>query len=381
MRKKRFLTRTATTTLASALLVSLGSTAAAQSDPAAIQQELGRYRSASGSVGASATVRDGDAVQGYGSGSIQVFPQAGLDEDTRFRAGSQTKMFVAAIILQLVDEKKVDLDESVEEYLPGVVRGKGIDASKITVRHLLQHRSGIKDNLGFAGGDLLQTAVLVLNPAWQIKPPTEQQLVNEGTKAGKQAEPGAKGQYSNTNYVLLGMLISKITGNDLTTEFKTRIIDPLGLKSTFFPRPGEKHLPAPSARGYLSSYGLPFADFTNFEPAVWGAAGGVVSTGRDLTLFVNALLGGRVLSKDRLADMKTTLPVDKVGDYGLGLVKFKTDCKEVWGHSGQIAGYTTITIGDGERSLFSGVNNTPLLADGNGQNVALRNMVNDAICH
>ncbi|WP_159072276.1 serine hydrolase domain-containing protein [Streptomyces sp. CMB-StM0423] len=352
----------------------------AKSDAALIQKELDRYRVATGSIGAAATIRNGDTVQGYGSGSTQLFPTAKPNEDTRFRVGSQTKMFVATIVLQLVEEGRIDLNKPIEDYLPGVVQGTGLDPKAITVRHLLQHRSGIKDNVGFVNGDYLQSAVLLLNPTWQVVPPSEQQMVNEGTKAGKQFDPGTKGQYSNTGYVVLGMLVKKVTGRDLATEVRSRIVEPLGLKSTFYPRAGEKGLPGPYSRGYLSVSGLPLADVTNYEPAVWGAAGALVSTGRDLTTFLNALLEGELLPRARLAEMQKLQTVDKVGAYGLGLQQFKTDCKDVWGHTGQIAGYTTMTVSDGKRAISTGVNNTPVIADGKAQTDAMIKMVNDAIC-
>lgn len=362
------------------LVTTLGVTQAGPAmaqDGSVYQEQLDRYRVATGSVGAMAAVRNGDDVTGYGSGSTALYPQAALGADTHFRVGSQTKMFVASLVLQLVDEGKVDLDTPIEHYLPGVVRGDGLDPNAITVRRLLQHRSGIKDNLGFVNGDYLQTAQLLLNPVWQIHPPSEQQMVEQGTKYGKQFGPGSRGVYSNTNYTVLGMLVEKLTGTDLTTAIQDRIIDKVGLPSTFFPRPGQKELPHPYARGYLTLKGATFADVTNFEPAVWGAAAALVSTGRDMSKFVNALLDGQVVSPARLADMRHTLPVDNVGDYGLGLAAFPTACGTAWGHTGSVAGYNTETVGNGRRAISVGINNTPVVSDPND---AIQQMVDHALC-
>ncbi|WP_243772446.1 serine hydrolase domain-containing protein [Actinomadura barringtoniae] len=356
-----------------------GARAAAPAAPdGGYQEQIDAYRNASGSIGAMATVRHGDEVVGFGSGSAQLAPPVALGADTHFRMGSQTKMFTASIVLQLADEGKVDLDAPIERYLPGVVHGKDLDPNAITVRQLLQHRSGIKDNLGFVNGDYFQTAKLLLNPVWQIVPPTEQQMVDEGTEYGKQFDPGTQGVYSNTNFTILGMLAEKLTGSDMSTLIKTRIIDRVGMPATFFPKPGQKDLPEPYARGYLSVKGAPFADVSNFEPAVWGSAAALVSTGRDMTKFINALVGGQVVSQARLAEMQHTLPVTAgVGDYGLGLVKFKTACGIAWGHTGSVAGYSTETVGDGERSLSVGINNTPVIAD---QTDAMQKMVDKALC-
>ncbi|MEU5876376.1 serine hydrolase domain-containing protein [Spirillospora sp. NPDC047279] len=354
----------------------LATAAVAMAQPASAgnlyQEQLDRYRVATGALGGMVVVRHGGKVAGLGSGNVEK------GTDTRFRVGSQTKMLTAALVLQLADEGKVGLDDPIGRHLPGVVKGKGLDPNAITVRQLLQHRSGIKDNLGFVNGDYLQTAQLLLNPWWQIVPPTRQQMVNEGTKYGKQAEPGARGVYSNTGYTVLGMLVEKLTGTDLTTAMKTRIIDRVGMPSTFYPRPGQKQMPEPFARGYLSLKGAAFADVTNFEPAVWGAAAGLVSTGRDMTKFVNALASGQVVSPKRLAEMRRTSPViNGVGDYGLGLKAFPTACGTAWGHTGSVAGYSTYTLGKGSRSISIGINNTPVISDPND---AAQRMIDQALC-
>jgi D-alanyl-D-alanine carboxypeptidase len=125
---------------------------------------------------------------------------------------------------------------------------------------------------------------------------------------------------------------------------------------------------------------VPGADVTNYEPAVWGAAAGLVSTGRDMTRFVNALTSGEVISAERLAEMRTTQPVNHVGPYGLGLVEFRTACGTAWGHTGEIAGYTTMTVSDGQRSVSLGVNNTPVVDDNATAADAMQRMVDAALC-
>jgi D-alanyl-D-alanine carboxypeptidase len=154
----------------------------------------------------------------------------------------------------------------------------------------------------------------------------------------------------------------------------------VGMPSTFYPRAGEKDLPAPAVRGYLSVAGVPFADVTNFEPAVWGAAAALVSDGRDMTRFVNALLNGQVVSQARLTDMEQTLPVTGVGDYGLGLVALKTSCGIVWGHTGEVAGYSSLTYATGRRAISVVVNNTPVVSDGATATDATTRLINQTFC-
>ncbi|MBF6333099.1 beta-lactamase family protein [Nocardia transvalensis] len=308
--------------------------------------EQGRDRTVSAGVGDVATgerFRDGDHV----------------------RIGSNTKTFVATVLGQLVSEGKVELDAPVERYLPGVVHGHGNDGTTVTVRNLLQHTSGLPDYLA-SGNPAERDRV---NPA-QLRADTEQvrwqhyepaDLVARAMSMPPQFEPGAKSVYTNTNYILLGMLIERVTGAPLATEIEQRIITPLGLRDTYFPRTGDTGLRDPHPVGYHERDGKRI-DFTDFDTSWAWAAGAMVSTGADLNRFFTALLDGKLLPAAQLGEMKRTVPFDRdAGGYGLGLIDIPVSCgKKVWGHGGSIPGFETHTgVTDTGRAVTVTVNELP----------------------
>ncbi|WP_197523467.1 serine hydrolase domain-containing protein [Actinokineospora pegani] len=352
--------------------------APAGADP--VPDVLGEYRLAMGSLGAAQAVRDGDTVVGAGSGRTTLFGDTALDEDTRFRVGSQTKMTVATVVLQLVDEGELTLDDTVAQHLPGVLSGDGVDPAAITVRHLLTHRSGVPDYLGYLGGDYLQIAQVLFNPVWQISPPSPQQLIDSATPKGADFAAGTDGAYSNTGYTLLGMIVEQVTGRSIGTEVTERVITPAGMSSSFYAEAGQKALPAPFARGYIAYAGYPLADYTGFEPAIWGAAAALVSTGEDMTRFLTALLTGELLSPARLADMRDVQPLPGIGDYGLGLKRFDTACGTAWGHSGHVAGYSTFTVGRGDKAVALNVNVSAVGVDTVSAGAARQTIIDAALC-
>ncbi|HEX6355583.1 serine hydrolase domain-containing protein [Actinophytocola sp.] len=285
----------------------------------------------------------------------------------RVRVASNTKMFVAAVVLQLVGEHKVSLDAPIERYLPGLVQGNGYDGDAITVRQLLRHTSGMADYVE----DVLA------DPNANNHPWRPEELVALGLSHPPLFAPGTDWAYSNTGYVVLGMLVEAVTGNDIGTEITDRLIQPLGLHQTSYPRPGDKSIPGPHPRGYFAFPGQPLTDITELEPSLPGAAGSLISTGPDLTTFVRALLSGKVLRRDLLAEMRTTVPAQG-GDYGLGIREYPLPCGGVaWGHGGNILGFDTFTAAtrDG-RSAFAVANGR----QGNGDPADLREAVETAVC-
>jgi D-alanyl-D-alanine carboxypeptidase len=189
--------------------------------------------------------------------------------------------------------------------------------------------------------------------------------------------PGEKWSYSNTNYVALGLVLVKATGKTLETLFRQRIIQPLGLKDTYFattaaPRDGRKlahgyepdaeHLKAlipdlPDGIRFAGPEHDGHADVTGVDPSWAGAAGAVVSTARDWDRFLTALLSGRLLPPAQLREMTTMIPADpahpSAGEYGLGLARLNTPCGPVYGHTGGIPGYRSdlFTDSTGTRSV------------------------------
>ncbi|SEL70468.1 serine hydrolase domain-containing protein [Rhodococcus maanshanensis] len=311
----------------------------------AVQQAMDRIL-ANGAVGVQVrTTRDGRTATATAGSSVLGTPWA-VPDDGRFRIGSVTKMFIATVLLQLVEEERVELDAPVSRYLPGLLP----DGDTITVRMLLQHTSGLynyTDALPLDDGEFL---------AIRFRPYTPHELVDLSTSRPLDFAPGTDWAYSNTNYIVLGMLIEKVTGRSWDTEVAARITTPLGMLATSAPR-GSVFIPAPHARGYHPVAGVP-VDTTELDPSWGGAAGEMISTTADLDLFLTALIDGRLLRSAQLAELTSAKP-DTDG-YGLGAFARNTPCGlTAWGHSGGIPGYTTLafTTLDGSRRMEASVTN------------------------
>jgi len=255
--------------------------------------------------------------------------------DGRVRIGSNTKTFVAVVVLQLVAEGKVDLDASVDTYLPGLLRGDGIDGRHITVRQLLQHTSGLPDYSEFLGEDISGVLDAYVDPRELLDVALAQGAVTPS------ADAKSKYHYSNTNYLVAGLLIQKVTRRPLGEEITTRIIDPLQLRHTSFPAPGEQRIRGAHPHGYLlDESGKPVLDVTDLDPSAAWAAGAMVSTPGDLNRFLAAVLAGRVLPPAQLAQMLTTVQAPDGTHHGLGLSRRSLPCGGyAWSHGGAIAGF------------------------------------------
>lgn len=308
-------------------------TAPATRGPDAIQQALDALVHTDGQPAALASVRDGRGTRNYTAGVGNLATGAKVPVDGQVRIGSNTKAFTAVVVLQLVGEGKVGLDVPVDTYLPGLVRGDGIDGRRITVRELLQHTSGLPDYV-----DDIDDGAL-----WgrYFEP---RDLVDIALRHRADFAPGAEFGYSSTNYVLAGLIVQKVTGRPLAEEINRRIIDRIGLRHTYFPAPGDRSIREPHPEGYLEEpAGSPLREFTEMDPSAGWAAGQMISTNSDLDEFFIALLGGRLLPAAQLAQMRTTVPMG-VGDvrYGLGIISRPLSCGGVyWGHGGDIPGFET----------------------------------------
>ncbi|MGY0502781.1 serine hydrolase domain-containing protein [Nocardia sp. FBN12] len=324
------------------------SATAAQPDRPEIRQALESVVRA-GFPGAQAVITTPAGEQTITAGVGDIGTGAQFPDKAHVRIGSNTKSFVATVVMQLVAEGKVELDGPVERYLPGVVQGSGNDGNRITVRQLLQHTSGLPDYV--AGGDPSMRAEAGTQ---QIAPDPElirlhhyspAELVRIAMTMPPRHEPGARSVYTNTNYILLGMLIEQVTGRSAASAISTRIIEPLGLRDTYFPAPGDTGLRAPHPRGYQEIDGTRI-DFTDFDPSWGDTAGAMIATGSDLNRFFIALLGGELLPAAQLDQMRQTVPFDRMpsAGYGLGLVEQTSSCgKKTVAHGGSIPGFDTRT--------------------------------------
>lgn len=300
---------------------------------------------ASGGIGAVAEVRDGDAVWKGHSGVNQLGTSRAVGADSRFRIGSITKTFVATVVLQLVDDGRLSLDDSVESWLPGTVP----NGDQITVRYLLNHTSGLFD--------YLHTLVLPPSPAfldYRSTTWTPGELVQRAVSNPPLSDAfGKEFNYSDTNYILLGEILQRATGKSYADLIENRIITPLHLRATSVPGTSEV-IPGPHMQGYVpivENGNRRLVDYTDMNPSVMGAAGGMISNTSDLNRFFAALFGGRLVSPDLLEDM--TQPGTDHGRYGLGLFIVRTPCGAVYGHDGDTLSYSSWAYSskDGRRQV------------------------------
>jgi D-alanyl-D-alanine carboxypeptidase len=315
-------------------------TAQAETRRGAVQQSLDKLVGADRHPGALAAIRDRHGrTRHYTAGVGDLRTGAKVPANGQVRIGSASKMFASVVVLQLVGEGRVQLDASVETYLPGLVRSKGVDANKITVRQLLQHDSGLPDYTEsmFAGiKDFFPYRHVYLEPRELLD------LAN----AREDGRPAGGGwSYSNTNYVLAGLIAQRVTGRPFNELVTTRVIQRIGLRDTYAPGVGEEGIRGRHPRGYQRDPATEkLVDFSRMDPS-WGwAAGQLISTPGDLNTFLRALLDGNLLKPAQLAQLRTTIPTPQPGlGYGLGVFSMPLSCGGIaWGHRGDIPGYSTL---------------------------------------
>nr|WP_238783046.1 serine hydrolase domain-containing protein [Streptomyces monomycini] len=310
--------------------------AASAAKPNPVQKSLNTLVTDDQVPSASASVVDRKGqMRNYTAGVGDLKTGAKMPKDGQVRAASNTKAFTAVVTLQLVAEKKIALDAPVDTYLPGLLRGEGIDGRHITIRQLLQHTSGLPE--------YLDKGAVLEDPQRYYEP---RELLDSALAQKAHFSPGAKWEYNNTNYLVAGLIIQKVTGRPLGEEINRRIVDRIGLRHTYFPTPGDMTIDEPHPKGYhRDTADSPWRDVTELDPS-WGwAAGAVISTNSDLNRFYTALLNGKLLPPAQLAQMRTTVSAEAAGPgnrYGLGLFMRPLPCGGVyWGHGGTIPGYFT----------------------------------------
>ncbi|MGW3494145.1 serine hydrolase domain-containing protein [Streptomyces sp. NPDC001020] len=337
-----------------AVAVQASDGAAATSAPGYQQDDLRRDTAALQALGitgvqarvTTASGRDLVATNGVAvAGANRPVPRDGY-----FRIASTGKALMATVILQLVDDGKLSLEDTVDRWLPGVIDGNGNDGRKITVRQLLQNTSGLHDDLpGF------DTPKEYYQHRYDTYTP--EQIVARAMKHHPDFRPGTGWSYSNTGYVVLGMIAEKSAGRPWREEVESRILKPLGMNHTYLSG-AKPTLRRPHADGYQVFASGKRIDVTQ---QIVPDLGGYVSTTADVNRFFQGLLGGKLLSGARLAEMQNTVPVGKRfetfwpgGRYGLGLVNRPLTCGgSYWSHEGGEAGYITLNgaTDDGSRTV------------------------------
>lgn len=291
-------------------------------------------------------------------------------EEGRFRAGSVTKTFTAAVVLQLAAEGKVDLDQPVQRYLPGLLPDGPGGFEPITVRQLLNYTSGIRPADG--PGDSFEAQY-----AHRFDAVDPRAMIANAVAKGPEFRPGEKQHYLNIDYTVLGVLIEKLTGTTYEKAVSTRILTPLGLRRTSFPSPAQNCIPGPHNHGYQAveqaGGSTSLVDVTEWNSWSTWAAGDLISTTADLEKFTVALFGGRVVPKAQLEEMFT---VPAVKDFESGADAAQTaglkrlvlpNGTVTYGKTGSRYGYSTVIGGtrDLSRTLVYSVNST----DAKGQDM------------
>ncbi|MFE1267050.1 serine hydrolase domain-containing protein [Streptomyces sp. NPDC058758] len=340
-------------------------------DPAGITAAL-EAAMAAGAPGAMARFSGPGGVESLTAGVRDRASGAPMDIHARFRIGSVSKTFSTVVLLQLVDEGRLELDDPVNRHLPGL-----LPDDRITVRHLLTHRSGLADYTNAMFADTVPGFEAVRNRVF-----TYQELVDLSLSEPRTTEPGAAYRYSNANFVVVGMLIEKLTGRPVDRAYERRIFKPLKLRDTSYVHP-DTRIKGLAVRGYLhpDAAGEPLVDSTEQTVSWAQSAGAVISSPADLNTFTSALMRGRLLSPEMLDAMTTVTPTDGTGTrfYGLGLRRYDLSCgARVYGHTGTVQGFYTYAFStrDGSRSL-SAVANT---SNHGAANTALGGTLEAAFC-
>lgn len=298
-------------------VLSLGLIAAGHAqtpDKAKLDQFFDRLAEKNKAMGSLVIAENGNALytRTIGYGQINGAEKKPLAAASRFKIGSITKMFTAAMILQLVEEGKLKLTDTLDKFFPQIP-----NADKITIAQILAHRSGIHD------------AILDKNlrPSSSTNAITQDEMLAIISKGKPDFEPDAKHSYSNSGYLLLGLLLEKLTGKPYGETLRERITAKIGLKDTYTAT-GNIDVSKNEALTYIQ-LGGDWKPVPETHPSILFSAGAIVSTPSDLVKFIQALFDGKIVSKESLDQMKTI----RDGD-GLGMEPFTFDGKTFYGHTG-----------------------------------------------
>ena len=270
-------------------------------------------------MGAFAIHKTGELVYQTNIGYSNIAGNTKAEARSKYRIGSITKTFTAAMILQLVEEGKLSLATPLSEYYPGIP-----NAADIAIEDLLRHQSGL---FNFTNEEEY--------PEYMEQPKSKEELLEMFEKHEPSFEPGVKNDYSNTNYVLLTFILEDVENSSYPEVLKRRILDPLDLKDTYY---GGKINPA-KAEAFSYSKKKDWQPATETDLSIPLGAGGIVSTPSDLNKFFTSLFNGKIIKPEMLEQMKTM----KNG-YGMGLFRFPFNEKTLFGHTGGIDGFNSVSV-------------------------------------
>ena len=241
---------------------------------------------------------------------------------TRYRVGSITKMFTAALVFQFVEEGKLKLSDTLDKFFPQIP-----NAGKITIAHILAHRSGIHD--------------FIKEPdfrSWSLSARTKDETLAFIAKGTPDFEPGEKRSYSNAAYVLLGYVVEKLDGKPYQDALKKRITGNLGLKDTYA---GTGKTDVSKKESFSYSYAEDWKQHEEMDLSIPGGAAAIISTPSDLVKFIQALFDGKLISQENVNQMKN----------GIGMSEQKLGGKTVYGQSGSTDGFRSTIVYQPEEKL------------------------------
>ncbi|MEV5968592.1 serine hydrolase domain-containing protein [Streptomyces sp. NPDC051921] len=315
--------------------------------------------------GVFAEVRDSGRTWRGASGVADLDTGRPVTPEMRHRVGSLTKTLVAAAVLRQVEAGRVRLDAPIGDHLPDLVPGERGRA--VTVRMLLNHTSGIAEYIPYAfpsirGGASGVSAQSLDDNRFRRFRPAE--LIAMGLAAPPSGAPGATpGVYSNTNYLLLGQLLERVTGTPAEEYITRAVIEPAGLRHTSFP--SGPRIKGPHSKMYEALWGVldPPRDYSVYDMSWVMTGAGLVSTMEDMNRFYARLLAGRVVAPSSWAEMRRTVPVVALDgstiQYGLGLHRLEIPgCGTFWGNEGTTWGAGTVSMirADGKRQFSFAIN-------------------------
>ncbi len=297
-----------------ALLLSFSLGKAQTIDKAKLDQFFDRLAEKNKAMGTVVLVKDGKEIytRSIGYGQINGDQMKPLTAASRYRIASITKMYTTAMILQLAEEGKLKLTDPLSKFFPRVP-----NAEKITMQHILGHRSGIPN------------VRREQNPQNNVNtlPITRDELLDLIVKSKPDFEPGTKHLYSNTGYLLMGLLIEKVTGKSYAQALNERIVSRIGLKDTYLAT-GNIDVSKNEALTYMNSGGE-WKPVPETHPSMLFSAGAIVSTPADMARFIQALFDGKIVSRQSLDQMKSIQDGD-----GLGMEPFTFAGRTFYGHTG-----------------------------------------------
>lgn len=268
-------------------------------------------------MGSVAVSKNGEILYAKSIGFADVDNNVKSTVETKYRIGSISKSFTAVLALKAVEENKLDLDQTIDKWFPTIT-----NAEKITVKQLLNHRSGIHN--------------FTNNPdylTWNTQPKTEKEMVEIIQRSGSDFEPDSKAEYSNSNFVLLTYILEKVFSKSYSELLQEHIVKSIGLTNTYvFGKINPRNNESKSYK-FIGSW----KEETETDYTIPLGAGAITSTASDLTKFADALFGGQLLTSESLELMKTIQD-----DYGVGLFQIPFYNDIGYGHTGGIDGFTSI---------------------------------------